>query len=121
MVVSKCANPSCSVVFHHLGAGRLFRFEVRLPCGSCRDVPETVCRTKTGRASVFFWLCSECALDYTLSFDVVHGVNVKPVLPNRDSASAALHPGLEGMSKQVRDFPSTPVEVMCRTRKIHCE
>jgi hypothetical protein len=61
-MTAKCANPSCSVPFHRLRGGKLFRFEVRLPSEACLDVPETVCSTKSGRASVYFWLCEKCAL-----------------------------------------------------------
>jgi hypothetical protein len=56
----------------------VFRFEVR-PCEPCRDVPETVCSTKSGRASVFFWLCDKCSLTTTLNFDSTRGLTVKPI------------------------------------------
>lgn len=78
-MTAKCANPSCPVPFHGLHAGRLFRFEVRLPSSSCRDVPETVRSMKSGFASVYFWLCEKCALTKTLSFDAAQGLRVKPI------------------------------------------
>lgn len=77
-MTAKCANPSCSVPFHRLRGGRLFRFEVHVPSNSCHDVPETVRSMKSGVASVYFWLCEKCALTNTLGFDGVRGLSVKP-------------------------------------------
>jgi len=78
LMTAKCANPSCSVPFHRLRGGRLFRFEVHVPSNSCHDVPETVRSMKSGVASVYFWLCEKCALTNTLGFDGVRGLSVKP-------------------------------------------
>jgi hypothetical protein len=57
----------------------LFRFEVRSPSEPCRDVPHSVCNTKSGHASVFFWLCENCKLTHTLSFDSARGLKVQPI------------------------------------------
>lgn len=78
-MTAKCANPLCSVPFHRLGHGRLFRFEVRPSSEPCRDVPITVCRTKSGRASVYFWLCGKCRLTKTLKFDRTRGLTIEPI------------------------------------------
>lgn len=78
-MTAKCANPSCSVPFHRLRGGRLFRFEVQLPSSSCRDLPETVRSMKSGVASVYFWLCEKCALTRTLSFDADRGLSVERI------------------------------------------
>lgn len=78
-MLSKCANPTCSASFRRLGSGRLFRFEVRSPSEPCRDVPHSVCNTKSGHASVFFWLCENCKLTHTLSFDSARGLTVQPI------------------------------------------
>lgn len=76
-MTTKCANPVCSVSFHRLGRGKLFRFEVKSPSKPCRDVPDTVCSVKSGRASVFFWLCDNCSLTKTLSFEAARGLTVE--------------------------------------------
>ncbi len=78
-MTAKCANPLCSVPFHRLGHGKLFRFEVRPSAGPCRDVPITVCGVKSGRASVYFWLCDECRLTKTLKFDCARGLTIEPI------------------------------------------
>jgi hypothetical protein len=78
-MTTKCANPACSVPFHRLGRGKLFRFEVKSSSEPCRDVPDTVCSVKSGRASVFFWLCDNCSLTQTLSFESARGLTVEPI------------------------------------------
>jgi hypothetical protein len=78
--------------------GKLFRFEVRLPCGSCRDIPETICRHNSGHASVFFWLCAKCAQTTTLSFACPQGLIVQPVQQN------LVHVSGIGASQQQRNF-----------------
>lgn len=85
-MTTKCANPSCSAPFLRLRGGKVFRFEVRLPCESCRDVPDTVCSTKSGRAAVFFWLCDNCSLTKTLSFETARGLAVEPISGPRNYA-----------------------------------
>jgi hypothetical protein len=99
-MLSKCANPKCPVSFRRLGRGRLFRFEVRLPSKSCRDVPDSVCSSKSGHASVFFWLCENCKLTNTLSFDSVRGLTVKPIRPDRDHGPTAECLELAPMTEQ---------------------
>lgn len=101
-MTAKCANPSCSVPFHRLRGGKLFRFEVRLPCESCRDVPDTVCSTKSGLASVYFWLYEKCALSTTLSFDAVRGLNVEPIRSGRDFVPAV---GSFGLARMIERAP----------------
>jgi hypothetical protein len=78
-MTAKCANPSCSVPFHRLGRGKLFRFDLRSRSEPCRDIPDTVCSTKSGHASVFFWLCEKCSLTTTLSFNSAKGLTVQPM------------------------------------------
>lgn len=85
-MTAKCANPACSVPFHRPGRGKVFRFEVRSPSEPCRDVPDTVCSTKSGGASVFFWLCDKCSLTTTLSFDSARGLMVEPIPQSRNRA-----------------------------------
>lgn len=96
-MTAKCANPACSVPFHRLGRGKLFRFEVRSPSEPCRDVPDTVCSKKSGGASVFFWLCDKCSLTTTLSFDSARGLMVEPIPEARNCA-----PLLQGFERARR-------------------
>ena len=99
-MLSKCANPTCSVSFRRLGCGRLFRFEVRSPSKPCRDVPNSVCGAKSSHASVFFWLCESCKLTNTLGFDSVRGLTVKPIRSDRDCGTTAECLELTSMAEQ---------------------
>ena len=99
-MLSKCANPTCSASFRRLGSGRLFRFEVRSLSEPCRDVPHSVCSTKSGHASVFFWLCKNCKLTNTLSFDSALGLTVQPISTDHCSGPAGQGVGLGRMTGQ---------------------
>lgn len=99
-MLSKCANPKCSASFRRLGSGRLFRFEVRSPSEPCRDVPHSVCSTKSGHASVFFWLCENCNLTNKLSFDSARGLTVAPIRPDPDHVPAGSCFELAPMTEQ---------------------
>lgn len=49
-MVSKCANASCSALFHYLCEGKLFCAEVELENGTGHRE----------RKTHYFWLCSLC-------------------------------------------------------------
>lgn len=78
-MVSQCANPNCSVPFHYLRGGRLYRFEVRSPNLPCADVPNSICELKPKRATVYFWMCSKCSPKFALSFDPKRGIELTPL------------------------------------------
>ena len=54
-MVSRCFNPACSVAFHYLGDGSLFRLE-----------PDAVTRAPVIEAE-YFWLCNRCTVSFTLA------------------------------------------------------
>jgi hypothetical protein len=78
-MVSHCANPDCSVPFHYLRGGRLYRFEIRSPKLPCADVPNAICSDKPSRATVFFWMCMECCRKFRLNFDSHDGIQLIPM------------------------------------------
>lgn len=78
-MVSHCANPDCSVPFHYLRGGRLYRFEIRSPKLPCADVPNAICSDKPSRATVFFWMCMECCRKFRLKFDSHDGIQIIPI------------------------------------------
>jgi len=88
-MISKCANPDCNTDFHYLRGGRLYRFDLRETRQPCKDVPNTICEAKPSHASVFFWLCDECSLQYTLHFSTRKGITVLPLQQPRRSAVVA--------------------------------
>lgn len=69
-MLSKCANPECTVPFFYLRDGKLFRVERPDDDG--------------GRLShnvEHFWLCRNCAATLTLHVDKEGRVTVVPQLP----------------------------------------
>lgn len=78
-MVSKCANSQCSTAFHYLRGGRLYRFDLHHPTKPCADVPNAICAQNPSHASVYFWLCHECAARYTLRFSSRDGVGTLPL------------------------------------------
>jgi len=87
-MISHCANPNCSATFQYFGAGRLFPFEIKGPSEPCKDVPNAVCLRKPHHHTIFFWLCQNCAITFSLQFDPRNGVSV---VPKELSDAGALH------------------------------
>jgi hypothetical protein len=88
-MISHCANPDCRLPFHYLRGGRLYRFEIRHPSAPCSDVPNTVCSLKPSHAQVFFWLCEQCSLKFSLRFNPQEGLSLTPLVnvPRKRSAA----------------------------------
>lgn len=87
--ISKCANPNCNTNFHYLRGGRLYRFDLRRPSAPCKDVPNAICAAKPSHASIYFWLCEDCSLEYTLHFSSREGISVLPLQQARSRAVVA--------------------------------
>lgn len=85
-MVTKCANPACSVPLRYLRDGRLFQFEVRSRAQA----------RKLSRQVAHFWLCGSCSSTMTLEFDATGGVRVISLVslsaldPNHIGVSAAV-------------------------------
>jgi len=78
-MISHCANPHCKVPFHYFRGGHLYRFDIRHPSTPCSDVPNSVCSLKPSQAAVFFWLCEQCSLRYSLKFNSREGLTLAPL------------------------------------------
>lgn len=78
-MISHCANPDCKLPLHYLRGGRLYRFDIRQPSGPCSDVPNAICSMKPSHASVFFWLCEQCSLKFSLKFNSREGLALAPL------------------------------------------
>jgi len=84
-MMSKCANPACSVPFRYLRDGRLFKFELhREEAHSLHLVREK--ERKSGRKVEHFWLCGRCAAVVTLSLESPGKVGVVPLQGRRKPA-----------------------------------
>jgi len=77
-MVSKCANPDCSVPFRYFHTGKLFRAESSLGFDRRRTMGQDSQQSKPLRRLEFFWLCEDCSAKMTLIFDQASGVAVRP-------------------------------------------
>jgi len=62
-MISKCANPACSVPFHYLRDGKLFRMEYDPQPPATTDLTEP---GRPVRKVEHFWLCGSCSTSMTL-------------------------------------------------------
>lgn len=80
-MVSKCANPACSVPLHYLRDGKVVRIEVENASpgdGSSAHMIPFVIGKKPSRRVEHFWLCGKCCLTMNLLWDQEQGVVVVP-------------------------------------------
>ena len=81
-MLSQCANPHCRKPFLRLGEGKLFLVETdRLTKPGESAVPPFVRARKQQRCVEHYWLCDECAGQWTLVCDREHGVALVAVRP----------------------------------------
>lgn len=78
-MVSKCANPECSVPFRYFHLGKLFRFEAEAGLERRRSMGSEGNARKQMPRLEFFWLCDACAAKMTL-FSADGVVSVRPHL-----------------------------------------
>jgi hypothetical protein len=90
-MLSHCANIKCHKPFLRLREGKLFLVETdRLTGPGAPAVPPFVRARQQQRQVEHYWLCDECALNWTLIYDREHGVALAPVKrPVKNAAIAA--------------------------------
>jgi len=69
-MLSRCANPECGKPFVKLREGRLFVVERADQAGSLRRKRPSI---------EHYWLCDECAITWTVAYDLTHGISVVPL------------------------------------------
>ena len=95
-MISHCSNPDCKVPFHYLRGGRLYRFDIRHLSAPCNDVPNAVCSLKPSHAAVFFWLCEQCSLKFSVKFNSQEGLSLAPLInAPRKRVAPVVTPGEE--------------------------
>ena len=89
-MLHKCANPACRHIFRSLNRGKLFLLETSdsLPTAS-RTAP-AIRKERTRHHMERYWLCDDCALLLTLTFERGRGMVTVP-LPARNTLSRAMH------------------------------
>lgn len=75
-MLSKCANPGCTVTFLYLHQGKLFRLNVGNDTAVSPALPN---KAKSVPRVEFFWLCSNCATELTVDYDHRTGVVLVPL------------------------------------------
>jgi hypothetical protein len=88
-MLSRCANSQCSKPFLRLREGKLFLVETeRLAKPGAPATPPFVRAKKLQRQVEHYWLCDNCAAEWTLVYDRNRGVALAPL--RRPVASAAV-------------------------------
>jgi len=79
-MLSQCANPSCCKPFLRLREGKLFLVETdRLAKPGEAAAPPFVRARQQQRLIEHYWLCDECAAQWTLIYDRERGVSLAPL------------------------------------------
>jgi hypothetical protein len=85
-MLSKCANPTCSNVFHYLSQGTVF--EIRSDGAAQRPTSEA--KEKNRKGVEHFWLCSACSSTMTLAMNPERKVLVIPRRKPKPAAKTAI-------------------------------
>jgi len=92
-MLSRCANSQCSKPFLRLREGKLFLVETeRLTKPGEAVSPPFVRAHRAQRQVEHYWLCDECATQWTLIYDRDRGVGLAPLrrpVANASTANAA--------------------------------
>jgi hypothetical protein len=72
-MLSKCANPSCSNVFHYFGEGKVFEIRWEASSGAAHSS-----YGKKRKRIEHYWLCSSCAITLTVAMDSARNILVIP-------------------------------------------
>jgi len=92
-MLSQCANPKCSKPFLKLREGKLFLVETeRMTKPGEPAVPPFVRARQQQRRVEHYWLCDDCAAQWTLVYERDHGVALAPL--RRPAASVAAGAGI---------------------------
>lgn len=90
LVISKCANPECSVPLRYLRDGRLYQFEVKATRVLSPDQSGISSGIKRPSRQIWhFWLCGQCASTMTLAFDHLEGLRMVPKIHEHVSFTQA--------------------------------
>jgi hypothetical protein len=87
-MLSRCANSRCSKPFLRLREGKLFLVETDRPLKPGDSPSPPFVRARQQQREVeHYWLCDQCAPEWTLIYDRDHGVALVPL--RRPVASVA--------------------------------
>ena len=96
-MLSHCANSQCSKPFLRLREGKLFLVETdRVTKPGESAVPPFVRARQLQRCVEHYWLCDDCATEWTLVYDRDHGVALAPLRRPVASIPAAVSAARSG-------------------------
>jgi hypothetical protein len=80
-MLSKCLNPNCSAILHHMGQGRLYR--VNFTEAGRRSAPtgKVVAASIRSKSCPIehFWLCENCATSMTIALSDAGEIHLVPL------------------------------------------
>jgi hypothetical protein len=89
-MLSRCANGSCSKPFLRLRDGKLFLVETdRVTKPGEPAAPPFIRAKQQKRLVEHYWLCADCAMQWTLIYDRKNGVALAPLRKPAGLATAA--------------------------------
>lgn len=89
-MLSRCANPQCSKPFLRLRDGKLFLIETdRFRRPGEFAMPPFVRAKHPQRRVEHWWLCDDCAAEWTLVYDRENGVALSPLRQSVAAGSSA--------------------------------
>lgn len=96
-MLSRCANDQCCKPFLKLRDGKLFLVETDRITKPGESAPPFMRARQLQRSVEHFWLCSDCASQWTLVFDPEQGVALSPL--RRPAVSVLVTAAVAGKSK----------------------
>ena len=94
-MLSQCANSQCGKPFLRLRDGKLFVVEIDRVVARGEKIPPAFIPARRQQRSIeHFWLCDECALQWSLIYDRELGITL--IALKRPVANAATHAAGKG-------------------------
>jgi hypothetical protein len=78
-MLSRCANSQCSKRFLRLREGKLFVVEAGLPKPNGQGSQTPLQPRKQGQGVERYWLCDQCAAEWTLVYNWQRGIVLVPL------------------------------------------
>ncbi len=99
----KCANPACARPFRRLDEGKLFQVETEFfPASESRQALPSRRGRMLRHHIERYWLCDECCLTLTLTFEQGRGISTIP-LPNQVEGNRVPRIPISGLKAVMRE------------------
>jgi hypothetical protein len=103
----KCANPVCTRPFRRLDEGKLFQVETEyFPASESRQALPTRGGRMLRHHVERYWLCDDCALTLTLTFEQGRGISTNP-LPSQIQGNRVPHIPISKLKTVMREPKSS--------------